>query len=155
MNDAARPGFRVARLSEAYLLEVMAMELESYADPWSEGMFRQEVDNAASHFYVLLDGDHLVGYGGFWLLIDEAHITKLTVSTSLRRQGLGASLLQYLLRRAVWLGAATVRLEVRESNLPARRLYETAGFKAVGVRKGYYARTNENAIVMLKNLNEH
>lgn len=154
MSSTGELAVQVARFAEEHIAAVLRLEEESYTDPWSEGMLRQELTNHASHFYVLLEENTIIGYGGFWLLIDEAHITKLTVAEAFRRKGLGAGLLQFLLRRAIWLGAATVRLEVRESNVAARKLYECTGFKPVGVRKGYYARSNENAIVMLKTLNE-
>src|SRR5690606_27411578 len=93
--------------------------------------------------------------GGFWLLLDEAHITKVTVAAPWRGQGLGHELMLHLLDTAQRRGATSARLEVREHNEAARHLYERLGFHAVGLRKGYYAKTNGTAVVMAKTLRGH
>ncbi|MBI2421858.1 MAG: ribosomal protein S18-alanine N-acetyltransferase [Candidatus Hydrogenedentes bacterium] len=125
-----------------------AIEQEAYPDPWTQGMFEQELQNGASHFYVGLAGDQLAAYGGFWLIVDEAHITKVTVSHEHRGHGYGAALVGHLLSECRALGVYVVRLEVREQNAVAQRLYSRFGFQEVGRRRGYYARTNETAVVM-------
>jgi [ribosomal protein S18]-alanine N-acetyltransferase len=139
-------------LAPEHISHLLAIENEAYPDPWKQGMFRQEISNATSFFCVALREEEIVGYGGFWLMLDEAHITKVTVAEPWRGQGLGHELMVYLLEEALRRGAASARLEVREHNQPARQLYEQLGFRAVGLRKGYYAKTNENAVVMAKSL---
>jgi ribosomal-protein-alanine N-acetyltransferase len=105
-----------------------------------------------SHFdCAFLDGV-LVGYAGFWLVLDEAHITSVTVRRDCRRQGLGRQLLTHLLDVAQNLDVRRATLEVRVSNVAAQRLYEGFGFEIIGRRKGYYAKTQEDALVMLKEL---
>ena len=139
-------------LAQDHIAQLLAIETEAYPDPWKQAMFRQETTNPTSFFCVAYREHELIAYGGFWLLLDEAHITKVTVAAPWRGQGLGHELMAFLLREAEERGANTARLEVREHNVPARSLYERLGFRAVGLRKGYYAKTNETAVVMAKTL---
>ena len=90
----------------------------------------------------------LVGYGGLWLMMDEAHITTLGVSPDYRGKGLGEFLLIGLIDVAMALGASWLTLEVRVSNKTAQNLYEKYTFKVSGRRKGYYTDNNEDAYIM-------
>jgi len=152
MSVSERSRLEFVPLGIHHIPELLEIENEAYPDPWRQGMFRQEITNATSCFIVAFQEDDIVGYGGFWLLLDEAHITKVTVAAAHRGKGLGHELLVHLLEKARERGATCARLEVREHNAPARRLYERMGFQSVGLRKGYYAITNETAVVMAKNL---
>ncbi len=140
------------KLRSDHIPLVMPLELEAYPDPWTQGMFQQETNNGASHFYVVFANDQILGYGGFWFVLDEAHITKVTIASPFRGQGYGRTLMAFLIERVIDLDGAEIRLEVREGNTAARHLYESLGFESVGLRKGYYARTNETAVVMKKSL---
>lgn len=115
-------------------------------------MFREEIRNDRSYFCVALQDETLVGYSGFWLVLDEAHITSVTVAKPYRGRGYGRAQMLHLLEIARDRAVRMVTLEVRDSNDPARKLYESLGFKAVGLRKGYYSKTQEDAIVMMKEL---
>lgn len=141
---------RYEPLCEEHVSRLLAIEHEAYPDPWTPGMFRQEMINRTSHFFVAFTGGELVGYAGFWLLVDEIHITKVTVAAPFRGQGYGRELMEHLFAHGRRLNATSVRLEVRESNEPARRLYDSLGFEHVGLRAGYYARTGEAAVVMVR-----
>ncbi len=152
MGAVALVPLRFERLRAEHFRTLYQIEQESYPDPWSHGMFLQEITNRSSFFYVTYRGEELVGYGGFWLVVDEAHITKVTVTPAFRRQGLGRRIMDFLLRQGKAMGATYARLEVREHNPAARNLYDDMGFQIVGERKGYYARSNETAIVMVKTL---
>ena len=90
----------------------------------------------------------LLGYGGFWFLIDEAHITTLGVRPEWRGRGLGELLLISLIEGALERGALTVSLEVRVSNSTAQSLYAKYGFQRVGRRKAYYSDNREDADIM-------
>lgn len=140
------------RLRMDHIAALLEIEAEAYPDPWTFGMFQQEITNHTSRFYVAFAENLLVGYAGFWLVADEVHITKVTVGAACRGQGYGRELVQYLLDTGAELGGTVARLEVRESNATARRLYEQLGFQVVGVRKGYYARCQEAALVMMKDI---
>jgi len=143
---------RFERIAEAHLKEILEIEQEAYPEPWTEGMFQEEIDHSRSEFVVLKFGEELVGYGGYWPLIDEAHITSVTIRDSYRRQGLGRRLLQHILDTAMRNGILSATLEVRESNIRARNLYESLGFAVTGRRRRYYPSTNEDALIMTKHL---
>jgi ribosomal-protein-alanine N-acetyltransferase len=89
-----------------------------------------------------------VGYGGFWLVLDEAHVTSVTIKDEWRSQGYGRVLFEHLLDTAREAGAHIATLEVRESNDVARNLYASLGFRQAGTRRGYYSKSGEDAIVM-------
>ncbi len=137
-------------LREEYLPAIMDIEKEAYPEPWTIGMFREEMRSKRSFFYTAWVGGTLVGYAGFWLVLDEGHITSLTVRRDYRGYGYGREQLMHLLSVGEERGVRTFTLEVRESNSRARKLYESVGFRAVGTRKGYYSSTREDAVVMLK-----
>lgn len=138
------------RMRAQHLPIVLELERLSYPEPWTLGMYRMELENPTSHLFVaFLNGD-IAGYAGFWLVIDEAHVTRVTIAEEWRGCGHGRSLMEFLLGQASDLGAILARLEVRESNVPARRMYEGLGFVTEGRRIGYYQRTNENAVLMCR-----
>jgi len=140
------------RICRDHTEALLAIEQEAYPDPWTPGMFGQEIIGPNSHFYVAERAGEIIGYAGFWLLLDEAHVTKVTVAEAYRGQGLGVVLMDYITERAIALGAKTMRLEVRASNAPAQRLYSGLNFAQAGVRKNYYARAGEDAVVMVRDL---
>ncbi|MBI4557132.1 MAG: ribosomal protein S18-alanine N-acetyltransferase [Candidatus Hydrogenedentes bacterium] len=140
------------RLRENHIDALIEVEIEAYPEPWTEAMFRDELRNQRSHFYVAFRDLELVGYGGFWLVLDEAHITNVTIRDVFRGRNYGRRLMTFLLNTAVSAGARLATLEVRVSNLRARNLYLSMGFRPVHVRKRYYPKTNEDAFVMLKEL---
>jgi ribosomal-protein-alanine N-acetyltransferase len=139
-------------LREELLGHILAIETEAYPEPWTAGMFRDEMRSNRSYFRVAYTKDRLIGYSGFWLVGDEAHITSVTVDKEYRGKGYGREQLMHLLEIAAARGARIATLEVRESNKAARSLYDSIGFRSVGLRRGYYSKTNEDAIVMLKDL---
>jgi ribosomal-protein-alanine N-acetyltransferase len=147
----ARPPVRV--LVEPMRIDdipaVHEIERASFTAPWPTYAFRQELEaNRLARYVVARDGDRIVGYAGLWQMVDEAHITTFAVAPEYRLQGVGQSLLLEMLRIAESVGASVATLEVRVSNLPARRLYEKYGFRPVGVRPRYYTDNNEDALIM-------
>ena len=131
------------------LAEVQVIERESFTTPWPPHAYRQEIEaNRLAHYIVARCGDLIVGFAGIWLLVDEAHVTTFATRRAWRRQGIGERLLLALLDLARTRGAHEATLEVRPSNVPARRLYEKYGFKVVGVRPRYYSDDNEDALIM-------
>ena len=147
----ARPPLRVTveLMKVDDLPEVQVIERESFATPWPPHAYRQELENnRLAQYIVARCGDTIVGFAGIWLLVDEAHVTTFATRRSWRRQGIGDRLLLALLDLARTRGAHEATLEVRPSNIPARRLYETYGFKVVGVRPRYYSDDNEDALIM-------
>jgi ribosomal-protein-alanine N-acetyltransferase len=129
--------------------DVHAIESASFSVPWPSYAFRQEIEtNRLARYMVAREGDAIVGYAGIWLMVDEAHITTFAVAPEHRRSGIGETLLQALLALSAQVGASVATLEVRVSNMPARRLYEKYGFRPVGVRPRYYTDNGEDALIM-------
>ncbi|MGD0123269.1 MAG: ribosomal protein S18-alanine N-acetyltransferase [Candidatus Limnocylindrales bacterium] len=147
----ARPPVRVTveLMKVDDLPEVQVIERESFTTPWPPHAYRQELENnRLAQYIVARCGDTIVGFAGIWLLVDEAHVTTVATRRSWRRQGIGDRLLLALLDLARTRGAHEATLEVRPSNISARRLYEKYGFKVVGVRPRYYSDDNEDALIM-------
>ncbi len=147
----ARPPLRVVveLMKVGDLPEVQVIERESFSTPWPPHAYRQEIEtNRLAHYIVARYDDVIVGFAGIWLLVDEAHVTTFATRRAWRRQGIGERLLLALLDLARTRGAHEATLEVRPSNLPARRLYEKYGFKVVGLRPRYYSDDNEDALIM-------
>jgi ribosomal-protein-alanine N-acetyltransferase len=146
-------GLVIRPMEEADIQAVMAIDRLSFPLPWSKSMYRFELkENHSARLFVAArqsaSGRQLVGYVGFWFIIDEAHISTLAVHPDVRKRGIGAELLKAAMRRAIALGAETVTLEVRASNKAAIRLYEKFGFEVVGRRRRYYRDNNEDALLM-------
>jgi [ribosomal protein S18]-alanine N-acetyltransferase len=147
----ARPPVAIVvdRMTVDDLLAVHVIERESFSTPWPEHAYRQEIEqNRLAHYIVARYGNAIVGFAGIWLLVDEAHVTTFATRTAWRRQGIGERLLVALLDLSLARGAKEATLEVRPSNVPAKRLYEKYGFKVVGVRPRYYSDNNEDALIM-------
>ncbi len=128
---------------------VQAIERASFTTPWPPQAYRAELETnrLATYLVARFDG-RVVGFGGVWLMVDEAHITTFAVDPAWRRRRIGERLLVAILDVAAARGAREATLEVRLSNLPARRLYEKYGFRPVGLRPRYYSDDNEDALVM-------
>jgi ribosomal-protein-alanine N-acetyltransferase len=92
--------------------------------------------------------EYIVGTAGFWIMVDEAHITTLATRNACRRQGIGERLLVQIIEMAAQLHADVVTLEVRISNKQAQTLYDKYGFQKVGVRRAYYTDNGEDAVIM-------
>lgn len=141
---------RAARASD--IDQITAIERASFGDPWSPGSFRSLLENPHVHFAVAVDGERVMGYIVAWFVFDEAEIANLAVAPPARGRQVGAKLLDAALEAASGRGVASVFLEVRDSNGPARALYGSRGFEEVGRRRGYYRRPVEDAVVMRRTL---
>jgi ribosomal-protein-alanine N-acetyltransferase len=132
----------------ADLDEVMAIERTSFKHPWSSHFFLEELQVACARSILAQISGKIVGYTLFWFLPDEVDIHNIAVDTSFRRQGIGQALLQQVVEEARRRNASRVTLEVRVSNIPAQKLYESIGFIRTGIRKGYYSDDGEDAVLM-------
>lgn len=140
---------RIEPMSLGDLAAVQRIEALSFSVPWPEQAYRSEIQtNRLASYLVARVEREIVAYGGVWLMIDEAHVTTVAVDPSWRRQKIGARLLLALLDVAVARGAREATLEVRLSNLAARRMYEAFGFRPVGLRPRYYSDNDEDALIM-------
>jgi ribosomal-protein-alanine N-acetyltransferase len=128
--------------------QIMEIERMCFVTPWHENSFYAELNHQPACYLVAHIGERVVGYGGMWVIMDEAHITTLAVHPAYRRQHIGERLLLGLLEVAIARRARRATLEVRTSNIAAQQLYVKYGFQAVAIRRGYYADTGEDALVM-------
>jgi ribosomal-protein-alanine N-acetyltransferase len=144
------PGLRIDPLTEQAEIEaVMAIEEASFTNPWTREMYASEFENqGVSYCYLARVGDAPIGFCSFWRVVDELHINNLAVLPSYRRAGVASALLAHVLREGRATGAVRATLEVRRSNEPARYLYERFGFTVAGVRRAYYTKPVEDAIVL-------
>lgn len=94
------------------------------------------------------DGQCLIGFAGLWMMAEEAHVINIAVRGLNRRRGIGELLLIAMIDLALEMKAEIITLEVRASNLAARRLYSKYGFTRVGLRRGYYTDTGEDGVLM-------
>lgn len=128
-----------------------AHEIErlSFATPWPAYAFEQELrGNRLARYLVARAGEELVGFAGMWMMVDDAHITTISVHPEWRRRGVGRQLLLDLTELAISVGARRMTLEVRAGNSAAHALYREFGFDVVGRRPGYYSDDGEDALVM-------
>jgi ribosomal-protein-alanine N-acetyltransferase len=164
------PPYRVEPMRWDDVSQVMAIERKSFTLPWSDYTYRHEIlENRNAHYFVARRVDDrmiskpiswwgrlfkrevkapVVGYGGFWIVIDEAHISTIASDEKWRGHGIGELMLLAMIERSIELGAHEVTLEVRVSNTVAQSLYRKYGFAVVGRRPGYYRDNNEDADLM-------
>ncbi len=160
--------YLVEPMALADIDQVMAIERVAFPAPWSARAYRYEIaENEHSTMLVVRPAlghngplmrlrHHLgfagpgpvLGYAGFWLLVDDAHVCTIAVHPQWRGRGLGELLLLSLLERGMGLGASRATLEVRVSNRAAQELYRKCGFELVARQKRYYTNNNEDAYIM-------
>lgn len=139
------------RLDKTDLAEVAALESRVFSLPWSEREFNLAFDQGAFSVFGLKHGS-LAAYCSVYLLRPEMEILNIASSPEFLRCGLGFRLLCLVLSIGAKMGMEIARLEVRESNTAARGLYAKRGFRQIGVRKGYYPDTGEDALVLAVDL---
>ena len=139
---------RIWRMEERDVQQVAAIEAESFSLPWSEQAFR---DSLAMYHTIFLVADlegRIAGYCGCYQSLEEAEITNVAVKQELRGKGIARELLQELFRVGTAQGVFAYTLEVRVSNTPAIHLYESLGFENVGIRRDFYEKPTEDAMIM-------
>lgn len=142
-------GVELAPMRRRHLRSVMRIEGLVYPRPWSLGLFLQEIGRRGDRVYLVARWKgEVVGYAGLMVVMPEAHITTIAVDPEYQRHRIGQKLMVGMIEAALERGASSLTLEVRRRNFGAHRMYEKFGFRPVGVRKGYYVETGEDAIVM-------
>jgi ribosomal-protein-alanine N-acetyltransferase len=129
---------------------VLAVEAESFTNPWTREMYAWELQNrSVCHIYLVRTADcPVAGFCAFWLVFDEIHINNVAILPHFRGMGIGTTLLHHVLAEATRLGAKRATLEVRASNDAARRLYERLGFHVAATRRNYYTNPVEDAMIL-------
>ena len=141
--------FRLRRLDLSDLAAVERIERESYPAPWSRSMFASELAKPSSlSLAAVTADDQLVGYLVLSRYVDAWHVMNVAVDPAWRRQGVASALLERLLADTQGDSERGYTLEVRVSNVGAIQLYERFGFRARGLRRGYYTDNREDALIM-------
>ena len=132
------------------LEDVHRIEQAAHRHPWSRELIRRELDHAWSRVLVAQAEARTVGYIIFWLVHDELHILNVATDPSMRRRGVGRTLMLEAEAQAQRNGAVIATLEVRRSNAGAIALYESLGYQKAGMRPRYYQEDGEDAFVLNK-----
>ena len=139
----------VTEADASMLSELMAIETASFTCPWSEDSFRAALESDAVSVPVCLSGEGApVGFACLLTAADEGELLNIACAPASRRTGVAQRLLDRCLELCRRKGVSFLYLEVRESNSPARSLYRKNGFKEIGVRRNYYEKPRENAVLM-------
>ena len=131
---------------------VLAIEQQSFSMPWTDAMFRSELQNErTSHMLVArvaqADG-RIVGYLGYRVVLDEMHVVLVAVAPAWRQRGIARQMMCQAMDQARAAGCTRATLEVRVSNTPAQQLYYGLRFAPVGTRPKYYVRPTEDALIL-------
>ena len=127
---------------------VAALEAACFTAGADEALLRRMLADESRVILCAGEGESLAGYAYYQFAADEGYVGNLAVAEGYRRRGIGRALTEAMCASAGGKGLAFLTLEVRESNLPARRLYESCGFRTVAVRKNYYEKPREDAVLM-------
>ena len=143
--------FTIRRANITDLDAIHQIELLSFSLPWSYQSIKEELtEQDFSRYFVVKQGGVTVGYGGYWRILEEGHITNIAVHPNHRQQGVGEALMRYIATDAAEHAVEALTLEVRVSNMAALHLYQKLGYVIEGVRPRYYSDNNEDAYVMWK-----
>ena len=132
------------------LFWVAEMEKQIFSIPWSQKAFRESLDSENTIYIVAIEDEKVLGYVGMYISFEEGNITNVAVSPNYRRKKIGQKLILKILEKAKQKGVTAVILEVRETNVAAISLYEKMGFVEAGIRKNFYEKPTENALIMWK-----
>lgn len=147
-------GITVRKMGKDDLGAVHAIEQASFITPWSYQSLKGELKNKLAYYSVAVVDSRIVGYAGMWSVLDESHITNVAVDAEYRRRGIGRAIMEHMVEAAKERGAVSMTLEVRAGNTAAQTLYFNMGFVRGGLRRGYYTDTNEDALILWKQLSE-
>ena len=142
----------IRKMTAAEVPQVAELEKLCFSLPWSEKSVASELENELSLWLVALDGEVVAGYVGSQTVLGETDLMNIAVHPAYRRRKIAEALLLELMNRLRQSGSHCLSLEVRDSNLAARCLYEKLGFAQVGRRPNYYRNPKEDALILRKEL---
>ena len=144
---------RIINASPENIDEIFEIETESFTCPWTRSNFVSAFSAGNTEIFALQsDEGSILGFACLLIIDYEAEILNIAVRQNYRKNGYGKMLLDHALEICVLRGISSVFLEVRESNVSARSLYDKAGFEVIGIRKKYYVSPVEDAILMMKTI---
>lgn len=139
---------KITELKREHCTQVAAIEKAVFSLPWSEKSFLECVESPERHYLCAVLNDEVLGYCGYWNVLDEAEIYNMAVREEARGSGVGKMLLKKLIDYGVNNGRKKFLLEVRIGNKPAIALYKKMGFTEDGIRPGFYDEPKEDALLM-------
>lgn len=142
--------YRIEKMTRDQVPQVAELEKICFSDPWSENSVASELDNPLSLWLVAVQDGKVLGYVGSQSVLGEADMMNLAVDPAARRLGLGRAIVEALVAALRDNGVHCLTLEVRASNLPAQKLYESLGFWQAGRRPNYYLEPKEDALILRK-----
>lgn len=131
----------------AYSKDIAVIENHCFKNPWTDEQIRSS-DNTV--FFLAKEENKPIGYAGMYTVLDEGYVTNIGVMPLHRRKGVGKKLLEALIEFSNDSNLAFLSLEVRPSNLPAIKLYESFGFVSEGLRKNFYSNPREDGLIMTR-----
>lgn len=143
-------GWHVRQMRPEDIGQVAALENQIFSEPWSAQSFLDSLQNKANCYLVAEQKDKVIAYCGFWNVAKEGQICNVAVQEQARGQGVAFDMLKQLIKLGDDMGLEAYTLEVRVSNEPAIRLYHHLGFEDSGIRKGFYSKPQEDALIMWK-----
>lgn len=154
-NPVSVEDFTVSIFDENHIPQAAQIEKLCFSEPWSEDALRYMCTSPNTHAVAVTENatGRLAAYGGCEFVLDEASIANVATHPDFRRRGCAGAVLESMEDFLRQRGVKQVYLEVRRSNFAAQALYEGRGFRAVGLRRNYYRKPLEDAIVMTKTLN--
>ena len=148
VSDRTMADYVIRGMNKGDTKQLAELDKICFAVPWSEQAFVDETENELANYIVAVDNDAVIGYIGYWKVIDEGHITNVAVNPEYRRKGIASSMLSKIIKAAYEDKLYMLTLEVRKSNTAAQKLYEKFGFVPLGERKNYYHLPTEDAVIM-------
>ncbi len=143
------PKVILRRMLESDLDRVLEIEIACFPRPWSRESFMSELKNLCARYVVLVEDGVIAGFGGMWIIVDEAHVNNIAVHPGYQGKGYGRRILREMMRAAYHAAEAIqMTLEVRVTNVKAINLYTSLGFEVAGRRKNYYEDNGEDAYIM-------
>ena len=145
----------VRKLEKKDLDELVVIENEAFSIPWSKKSFEEAIDNTNARYLVITDSDVVCGYLGMWYGGDHSEITNVAIAKEYRGRGFSKLLLDAAEKLAKSENITRLFLEVRVSNDIAKNLYYSHGFSDMGIRKNFYERPVEDALVLRKSISQN
>ena len=139
-------------ITEEDIPQISKMEEKYFSQSWSEESIKSYIDKGLVLFIVAKAENKVVGYAATLCVLDEANLVSIAVDEDFRQMKIATEILDIVYEELKNNEIKSINLEVRESNEAARKLYEKEGFKEIGLRKNFYERPKEDAILLERNL---
>lgn len=135
-------------LQQEHVPYMQPLEKACFGSQWTATDFQRELDNPSCHYFVSQFNNQLIGYLGYWQILEEAHITAIAVHPDFQKRHAAQQMMCKMLQDCLKRNINWITLEVKESNIKAQNLYHKFGFSVLGRRKNYYQADKQDALIM-------